>query len=193
MMKKLLLAAALSSTVLAMAPQHVQASSEPFIGEIMFVPYNFAPRGWAFCDGQLLPINQNQALFSILGTMYGGDGRTSFALPDMRGRTPVHVTTGYPQGAKSGSEQIILTTAQMPSHKHNVAVSTYSARTSTPNDNVLARPRSSQKAYQTGSPNTPLVASTIGNTGANAAINKVQPSNTLNCIIALQGLFPSRN
>jgi len=92
--------------------------SEPFLAEVRIVGFNFAPRGWAFCDGQILPINQNQSLYSLLGTTYGGDGRTSFALPDMRGRTPIHVGSGHLQGQKSGEERHTLSVAEMPQHQH---------------------------------------------------------------------------
>ena len=101
--------------------------SEPFLAEIRIVGFNFAPRGWAFCDGQILPINQNQSLYSLLGTTYGGDGRTSFALPDLRGRTPIHVGNGHSLGQKSGTETVALSTAEMPNHSHEARASSDTA------------------------------------------------------------------
>src|SRR5210317_1836419 len=101
--------------------------SEPFLAEVKIVGFDFPPRGWATCDGQILPINQNQSLYSLLGTMYGGDGRTTFALPDLRGRTPVHRTSGYTQGAKAGQETHTLTMNQMPQHSHVVNASNESS------------------------------------------------------------------
>jgi len=173
-------------------------ANEPFIGEVRFVGFNFAPRGWAKCDGQILPINTNQSLYSILGTTYGGDGRTTFALPDMRGRTPIHRGNGpglssYILGQKGGAESITLTTAQIPSHHHALKGISSSARTSTPTGNVLARPRSNLKIYDDSVPNIALHNDSVGQTGNASAINNMQPSTTLNCIIALQGLFPPRN
>ncbi len=173
-------------------------ANEPFIGEVRFVGFNFAPRGWAKCDGQILPINSNQALFSILGTTYGGDGRTTFALPDMRGRTPIHRGSGpglssYNLGQKGGAESITLTPAQIPSHHHALKGVSASARTNSPTANVLARPRSNLKIYDDSVPNIALHNDSVGHTGNASTINNMQPSMTLNCIIALQGLFPSRN
>ena len=173
-------------------------ANEPFLGEVRFVGFNFSPRGWAQCDGQLLAINSNQYLFSILGTTYGGDGRTSFALPDMRGRTPVHQGNGpglsaYSLGQKSGAEGINLLASQLPSHSHTLKGVSSSARTSTPTGNALARPRSNLKIYDNSDPNITLHNSSIGQTGNADLMNNMQPVTTLNCIIALQGLYPSRN
>ncbi|MCP4303297.1 MAG: phage tail protein [bacterium] len=166
--------------------------SEPFLAEIRMVGFNFAPRGWAFCDGQILPINQNQSLYSLLGTTYGGDGRTSFALPDLRGRTPIHVSDGYRQGQKSGEETHTLSAAEMPQHSHSEVASSQSANQSTPLDHFLAA--TSDNIYG-GKPAaaTTLDTGSIANTGGSQAHNNMQPFLTLYFCIALQGLFPSRN
>jgi len=180
----------------------VQAELDPFIGEIQFFAGNFAPRGWAFCDGQLLDIAQNTALFSILGTTYGGDGRTNFALPDMRGRIPVHVGQGIglsPRalGEKSGTETNNLSLNQMPVHSHSLNARSSSARSTVPTGNTLARTRSNLRAYENVSATNPADAQldtvSIANAGTGASVNNMHPSIAVNCIIALEGLFPSRN
>ena len=111
--------------------------SEPFLAEIRIVGFNFAPRGWGFCDGQILPINQNQSLYSLLGTTYGGDGRTSFALPDLRGRTPLHVGEGHRLGERSGEETSTLSVSEMPAHKHNARASSSAGNATTPAGHLL--------------------------------------------------------
>ena len=170
--------------------------SDPFIGEIMWVPYNFAPRGWASCDGQLLPINQNQSLFSLLGTMYGGDGRTTFALPDVRSRVMIHAGQGpglsnRSLGQKSGTETETLTVVQMPNHTHTLRASGGNATETEPANNVLASP-SRTRLYDSG-PNVDMNTAAITSTGGSKAHNNMPPYTTLNCIIALEGIFPSRN
>jgi len=172
-------------------------SQEAMIGEVRFVGFNFAPRGWAKCDGNLLQINQNQALFSILGTTYGGDGRTSFALPDMRGRTPVHAGSGpglsrYSLGQRSGTENVVLDGRYLPRHNHSLNASSSSARTSSAAGNALARTRRNLKVYDSSDANVALDSNTVSNVGT-TSVNNMQPSITLNCIIALTGIFPSRN
>ena len=112
--------------------------SEPFLAEIRMFGFNFAPRGWAFCDGQILPINQNQSLYSLLGTTYGGDGRTSFALPDLRGRTPIHVGNGHAQGQKSGEETHTLPAGETPPHGHVLSASADGGVSINPSGSVLA-------------------------------------------------------
>ncbi len=165
---------------------------EPFLGQIVMFAGNFAPRGWAFCDGQLLPISQNQALFSILGTTYGGDGRTTFALPDLRGRVPMHQGRGpglsdRRLGQKGGQETVTLTTNQLPSHNHSLNISS--------NDHGQ-KPSSSQVLGPSAfddNPDVTLKSSSIGNTGGGQPHNNVQPFGCVNFIIALQGVFPSRS
>lgn len=172
------------------------SANQPFIGEVAWVPYNFAPRGWAFCDGQLLPIASNTALFSLLGTTYGGDGRTTFGLPDVRSRTLIHEghgpgLTSRPLGQKGGEESVTLNESQMPSHTHTQMASSGSATDTSPAGNVLASP--SRTRIYDDTANVAMDGSVIGNAGGNLPHNNMQPYTTLNCIIALQGIFPSRN
>jgi len=170
-------------------------ADEPFIGEMRYFAGNFAPRNWAFCDGQLLSISQNTALFSLLGTMYGGDGRTNFGLPDMRGRALIHSGNGpgltpVTQGSISGTETVTMSVAQMPNHNHALLANDTAADTETPNGNAIA----AEKIYKAGqSADKTLHTESIANSGSAQAIDTVQPYIALNCIIALQGLYPSRN
>ena len=164
--------------------------SEPFLAEVRIVGFNFAPRGWAFCDGQILPINQNQSLYSLLGTTYGGDGRTSFALPDLRGRVPMHVGNGHTQGQKSGEETHTLAANEMPNHDHTARASSGQADTNVAAGNILSQ---ALNAYHDSGTNTELRPGTTANVGGGQAHNNMQPSIAVNFCIALQGLFPSRN
>ncbi|ABD82583.1 phage tail protein [Saccharophagus degradans] len=168
--------------------------SEPFLAEVKVVGFNFAPRGWAFCDGQIMQISQNQSLYSLLGTNYGGDGRTSFALPDIRGRTPIHRTDGHALGQKGGSEVVTLTAAQIPAHNHAVKASTSAANVLPVGDTAVLAD-TSRDLYADASPANlaALNSGTIANTGGGQAHNNMQPYLTLSYCIALQGLFPSRN
>ncbi|MEM7582827.1 MAG: tail fiber protein [Acidobacteriota bacterium] len=165
--------------------------SEPFLAEIRIVGFNFAPRGWAFCDGQILPINQNQSLYSLLGTNYGGDGRTSFALPDLRSRTPIHRSDGHPLAQKSGAETVTLTAAEIAAHTHAAKASTTPGDELSPANFVLA----SQDNYRDpeAANTTALRSGTVTNAGGGQAHDNMQPYTTLSFCIALQGLFPSRN
>ncbi len=166
--------------------------AEPFLSEIRIMSFEFAPRGWALCNGQLLPINQNQALFSLLGTTFGGDGRVNFALPDLRGRTPIHVGSGHTLGERGGEQAHTLSIAEIPTHTH-VANATSSNATSAAPSNSLGYARSATLMY--GSP-TSLVSMSplaIGNVGGSQAHLNMQPFLTLNFCIALQGIFPSPN
>jgi microcystin-dependent protein len=165
--------------------------SEPFLAEIRIVGFNFAPRGWAFCDGQLLPINQNQSLYSLLGTTYGGDGRTSFALPDLRGRTPIHFGEGDQLGARGGQESVALSAAEMPQHDHRLMGTADSASTPDGLHDVLGK--SSTQLYSTPQDLQALAAGAVATAGGNQAHENMQPFTVLNFCIALQGLFPSRN
>ena len=165
--------------------------SEPFLGEIKIISWNFSPKGWAFCNGQFLPINQNQALFSLLGTMYGGNGQTTFALPDMRGRAPIHVGAGFIQGQAGGQEAHTITQSEMPAHTHLVQASTNTTgSTNQPTGNIWAS--SNVATYQTSANNT-IIPSEVSNVGGSQAHENRQPYLVLNYIIALQGIFPSRN
>lgn len=171
---------------------------DPFLGEIKFFAGNFAPRGWALCQGQLLSINQNQALFSILGTIYGGDGRTSFALPDLRGRAPIQHGNGpglpeVRQGAKFGAYQTVLTVNNLPNHSHGLLATTAAGTTADPSNAILANAGRSDNEFATTAPNIQMASNAVGNTGGSQPINNLPPSLGLNAIIALQGTFPSRN
>jgi microcystin-dependent protein len=170
--------------------------SEPFVGEIRMFAGNFAPRGWAFCEGQLLAVSQNDALFSLLGTIYGGDGRTTFGLPDLRGRIPIHAGTGpglSPRqlGAKAGTENVTLTTNQLPSHNHPMAVSSDVSNSPNPGSNVTARP-SSVDLYINDAPNVNLNTQAITSLGGSRSHDNMMPFVAINFIIALVGIYPSR-
>lgn len=166
--------------------------AEPFIAEIRIMSFNFPPKGWAQCDGQLLPINQNQALFSLLGTTFGGNGQTNFALPDNRGRTPIEVGNGHTLGQKGGEQAHTLSVAEMPQHTHTGQAQPANATTGNPTNGMLAGVTSF--AYRNSLTNlTTLGAATVTNTGGSQAHQNMQPYLALNFCIALQGIFPSRN
>ena len=177
--------------------------SEPFVGEIRMFAGNFAPRGWAFCDGQLLAVSQNDALFSLVGTIYGGDGRTTFGLPDLRGRIPIHAGTGpglSPRnlGSRSGTENVTLTVNNLPSHKHNVRANNFvgdlNGDESIASNHVAAG--SVNRVYTNaaiGTNNTNFHSSTITNTGGSQSHTNLMPSLCVHFIIALFGIYPSRS
>ena len=165
--------------------------SEPFLAEVRIVGFNFPPRGYASCDGQLLPINQHQSLYSLLGTMYGGDGRTSFALPDLRGRTPLHKDSSHPLAQRAGSEGHRLTEAEMPAHAHGLRGSDDDATDFRAPGKVLAH--ATHTVYGPPTALTPLSPQVVANTGSGSPHQNMQPYLVLNYVIALQGLFPSRN
>ncbi len=169
--------------------------TQPFLGEISIVSFNFAPKGWALCNGQLLPINQNQALFSLLGTMYGGDGRINFALPDLRDRIPMHVGSGHIQGERAGEGAHTLTINEMPQHIHTNNGVTEAADQSTPTGNRLASvdPVNLGNIYGPPQGLEAMATTMVSNTGGSQPHNNLHPILTLNFIIALQGIFPSRN
>lgn len=162
----------------------------PFIGQLALFPFGFAPKGWALCNGQLLPINQNQALFSLLGTTYGGDGRTTFALPNLQGRVPVGMGNGYSQGQTSGENSHTLTTAEMPAHTHQMFGSGSQASASSPTGNVFAA--TSGNSYGTGA-TVALNPSIVTPFGGSQSHENRQPFTVLSYCIALQGIFPSRS
>jgi microcystin-dependent protein len=164
--------------------------SEPFLSEIRIVSFNYPPKGWTTCDGQLLPINQNQALFSLLGTTYGGNGQTTFQLPNLKGRLPMGVGTGYFLGQFGGAESHPLNLNELPPHIHTLAASTATGRSASPGGNVLAAARG---AYGE-TPDTTLHPNTLGNFGSSGQPHENRPPFlALNFVIALTGIFPSQN
>ena len=164
--------------------------SEPFLSEIRIMSFNFPPKGWAFCNGQLLPINQNQALFSLLGTTYGGNGQTNFALPNLRGQVPIHFGNGHTLGERGGSSSVTVTQQQMPQHIHFAQASPNPGDTPTAVGNLLA---SALNVYRTPDNLVSLQPGTVTNVGGSQAHNNMMPYLVLNFCIALQGIFPSRN
>jgi microcystin-dependent protein len=164
--------------------------SEPFLAEIRVVSFGFAPKGWALCDGQTLAINQNQALFALLGTTYGGDGRTTFQLPNLQARMPIHQGSGYDMGNLGGQSSHTLVTPEMPMHNHGAVGVSTTASTDVATGNSWA---ASQQNPYAASPNTSLAPSALGQTGGSQPHDNMAPYLVLNFIIALQGIFPSRN
>lgn len=165
----------------------------PFMGEVKLISWNFAPKGWAFCNGQFLPINQNQALFSLLGTTYGGNGQTTFALPNMQGRVPIHVGAGFVQGQMAGEVAHTVTMSEMPAHNHFVNATTNKATTATPSSAVVLAQSTGANLYAAASNATPMDPRAASNVGGSQAHTNQQPYLVINFIIALQGIFPSRN
>jgi microcystin-dependent protein len=164
--------------------------AEPFLSEIRLMSFVFAPKGWAPCNGQLLPINQNQALFSLLGTTFGGDGRVNFALPDLRARVPIHVGGSHTLGERGGEQAHTLSIAELPTHTHQLTGSASDADVVLPTDNVVGR---SSQVYGPPAQLTALDPSTSGVVGGSQAHLNMQPFLTLSFCIALQGIFPSPN
>jgi microcystin-dependent protein len=164
--------------------------ADPFLSEIRIMSFNYAPRGWAFCNGQLLPINQNQALFSLLGTTYGGNGQTPFALPNLQGRVPIHFGSGHTLGEAAGEQAHTLIQAELPTHLHVLNGSATNADVVIPTGNVLAQ---SSQLYGPAAQLTALDPSSNGLVGGSQAHLNMQPFLTLNFCIALVGVFPSQN
>ncbi len=162
--------------------------AEPFLSEIRMMSFVFAPRGWALCNGQLLPINQNQALFSLLGTTFGGDGRVNFALPDLRGRTPIHVGGSHTLGERGGEQAHTLSINELPTHQHTLNASPTNGNSPAPTNNY---PASALNVYHTPSALVASGPSSVANTGGSQAHLNMQPFLTLSFSIALQGIFPS--
>jgi microcystin-dependent protein len=165
--------------------------AEPFLSEIRLMSFNYAPRGWAMCNGQFLPINQNQPLFSLLGTTYGGNGQTTFALPDLRGRTPIHVGSKHTLGEAGGEQAHTLSIAELPTHTHVLNGTNTTGSLDSPIGNLLAS-AVSLNAYGSGSLGA-MNPGTSMNTGGSQAHLNMQPFLTLTFCIALQGIFPSPN
>lgn len=172
--------------------------ADPFVAEIRIFPFNFAPRGWAWCDGQLLPLSQNTALFSLLGTTYGGNGKSNFALPDLQGRAPMHPGQGpglslHDLGETGGTETVTLLESEIPHHAHAARVSDNGATQSAPSGAVLALPRRSGAMYQSTPTNlTAMAPESLAPTGGDQPHNNMQPYLTAYFCIALQGVFPPR-
>lgn len=196
-MKKILYIAILA--FLFVGNQNSFSQENPYVGQIKMFAGNFPPAGWAFCDGQLLPIAENETLFNIIGTTYGGDGQTTFALPDLRGRLPMHTGTGTGGlttrvlGEMGGTETTVMTINQMPSHNHLVGGVTTDGNQSTPTGNVFANTKILDKEYSDAAADTTMKSTMIGNTGGNQPINNVQPFLAVNFIISLYGIFPTPN
>lgn len=165
--------------------------AEPFLAEIRVFSFNFAPQGWALCNGQLLPINQNQALFSLLGTTYGGNGTTNFALPDLRSRTPIHTGSGHTLGERGGEEAHTVSIAELPTHTHALNASSVPGDSPIPTGRVLASPLN--LTYRPPGAPVTMAAASVTNTGGSQPHLNLQPLLTLSFCIALQGIFPSRN
>lgn len=182
--------------ILGMPATPVLAEEYPFVGEMIWVPYNFAPTGWHLCDGTLLSISQNTALFSLLGTQYGGNGTTNFALPDMQGRVMINAGQGpglsnYVQGESGGEATHTLTESEMPAHNHAFRASPATGTVTTPAGNMYGQ-SGSMKLYGTN-PAATMSSNALGTAGGGQPHNNMMPYTTLNCIIALTGVFPSRN
>jgi microcystin-dependent protein len=166
--------------------------SEPYMGEIKIVSFNFAPKGWAVCNGQVLPISQNQALFSLLGTTFGGDGRVTFALPNLQGRAPVHMGNEVPLGQSAGEERHTLTIGEMPGHAHPAWGTSGGPAAGSPVGNVWATLTATQNPYSQAA-NATMVANALQKAGGGQPHANMQPYLVLTFVIALQGIFPSRN
>ena len=164
--------------------------AEPFLSEIRIMSFNFAPKGWALCNGQLLPINQNQALFSLLGTTFGGDGRVNFGLPDQRGRTPIHVGGGHTLGERGGEQAHTLSIAELPTHVHAVHAGGVG---NVPNPSAGLYANANNQVYNAAQSLTAFPPGCVTNTGGSQAHLNMQPFLTLTFCIALQGIFPSPN
>lgn len=188
----------LSLLILSLFGSQKAASQEAFIGEIRMFAGNFAPRDWAFCNGQILSIAQNTALFSLLGTTYGGNGQTTFALPDLRGRVVMHPGTGpgltpRVQGEVGGTETNTLTVGQLPPHSHTVNASTLEGDQNLPTNTLPGNTKSLDKEYVSTPANTTMNPSMIGITGQGQPVNNIQPFGTVNYIICLNGIYPPRD
>jgi len=165
--------------------------ADPFLSEIRIMSFNFAPQGWAECNGQLLPINQNQPLFSLLGTTFGGNGQTNFALPDLRARVPIHVGSGHTLGERAGEAAHTLSISEIPTHVHVLNATAANATLDTVTGALPAQPLTAQ-IYGNGAL-VAMNATTVGNTGGSQAHENRQPSLVLTFAIALQGIFPAPN
>jgi len=164
--------------------------AQPYVGEIRMFGGNFAPAGWMFCEGQLLPISENETLFNLIGTTYGGDGQSTFALPDLRGRLPIHQGNSFTLAQNGGVETVTLTVAQMPAHNHPVLANSGSASSTSPGNALLAKP--SKNMYRPGPGANPMNPQSVGSTGGSQPHNNFQPYLCVDFIISLFGIFPSQ-
>ncbi len=197
-MKKKAIAICLSLGICASTPGKIFAAADPMIGEVMLVGFTFCPLGWVEANGQLLSISSNTALFSLYGTIYGGDGITTFAIPDLRGRTPIHNGTGpglqpYSQGSKGGNEYVLLTEGNMPMHSHAVNTTNKIANKNGPGTDFLAVPDMPINIYHEGPPNRVMDSGMIGNTGGSQPLLKRSPYLTMKYCVATVGIYPSRS
>ena len=167
--------------------------AEPFLSEVRIMSFVFAPKGWALCNGQLLPINQKQPLFSLLGTTFGGDGRVNFALPDLRARTPIHVGSGHTLGERGGEQAHTLSIAELPTHTHVLNATSSVSTTNTSTSSVMLAQSTSAFLYNTAANLQAMSPAAVTNTGGSQAHLNMQPFLTLSFCIALQGIFPSAN
>jgi microcystin-dependent protein len=167
--------------------------AEPFIGEVRLFGFGFAPKNWALCNGQVMAINQNQALFSLLMTTYGGNGSTTFGLPNLQGRAPVHVGPGFNQGQSGGEAVHVLTTSEVPSHNHQAFATTTPASTSTPSPSVMLAQSTAANLYAPATSTAPMAANAVASVGGSLSHENQQPYLAINFCIALTGIFPSRN
>lgn len=166
--------------------------AQPYVGELRIFAGNFAPAGWAFCDGQLMPISENETLFNLIGTTYGGDGQSTFALPDLRGRLALHQGNGFVMAETGGAEEVTLSVNQIPNHTHPMLGASGNGAQANPNNNVLAS-STLVKIYSGEAPDTAMAATSITSIGGNQPHNNFQPYLCLNYIISLFGIFPSPN
>ena len=164
--------------------------AQPYVGEVRIFAGNFAPAGWMFCEGQLLPISENETLFQLIGTTYGGDGESTFALPDLRGRIPVHQGNGFILAETGGAEEITLTVNQIPAHSHPVLASTNIASDANPQARLPAQ-TSTYDGYQSTGPNSPMAVQSVSSVGGSQPHTNFQPYLCVNFIISLFGIFPS--
>jgi microcystin-dependent protein len=167
--------------------------AEPFLSEIRIMSFVFAPKGWALCNGQLLPINQNQPLFSLLGTTFGGDGRVNFALPNLQGRVPIHVGSGHSLGERGGEQAHTVSIAELPTHTHAENATTATSTTNNPTSSVMLSQSTASNLYAAASNLQAMAPNAVANVGGSQAHLNMQPFLTLSFCIALQGIFPSPN
>jgi microcystin-dependent protein len=167
--------------------------SEPFLGEIKIMSFGFPPKGWAMCNGQLLPINQNQALFSLLGTTYGGDGRVNFALPNLQGRIPIHVGSGHTLGERGGEQAHTISISEVPTHTHTASAANVAATSNAPSNTRMISQSTGANMYTAASNLQAMAPQALATVGGSQAHPNTQPYLTLTFCIALQGIFPSQN